>query len=122
MQGGEGEKRDGGKSESEDAALRARLDRLSKALEAQRQAQPSQSESNAGLSAGSLGSAMNLGFRVLAEFVAAIVVGTLIGWQIDVWFGTGPVFLIVFLVLGTAAGFLNVYRIAVGQSTTGRVK
>jgi len=57
---------------------------------------------------------MNLGFRVLAEFVAAIGVGTLIGWQLDVWFHTGPILLIVFLMLGTIAGFMNIYRLAMG--------
>lgn len=56
---------------------------------------------------------MSLGFRVLAEFVAAVVVGALIGWQIDKWLGTTPGFLLVFLAFGTAAGFWNVYRIAV---------
>jgi len=50
----------------------------------------------------------------LTEFVAAIVVGTLIGYQLDVWLKNGPILLIVFLALGTAAGFMGVYRIAVG--------
>jgi ATP synthase protein I len=56
---------------------------------------------------------MSLGFRVLSEFVAAVVVGALIGWQIDVWTGATPWFLLAFLLLGPAAGFWNVYRIAV---------
>ena len=55
---------------------------------------------------------MSLGFRVLAEFVAGVVVGGFIGWQIDTWLGTTPFGLIVFLMLGTAAGFWNVYKIA----------
>jgi ATP synthase protein I len=101
----------------DDAALRARLDELGQALEAQRNASRSTDAGNsADLSGQSVGRAMSLGFRVLTEFVAAIVVGTLIGWQLDVWLSTGPVLLIVFLALGTAAGFLGVYRIAVGPT------
>ena len=56
---------------------------------------------------------MSLGFRVLAEFVAATVVGALIGWQLDAWIGTSPFLLILFLGFGVAAGFWNVYRLAV---------
>jgi ATP synthase protein I len=67
---------------------------------------------------------MSLGFRVMTEFVAAVVVGALIGWQVDTWTGawTGikvPIFLLLFLGLGTAAGFMNVYRIAM-QPTGGK--
>ncbi|HEY0145614.1 MAG TPA: AtpZ/AtpI family protein, partial [Methylovirgula sp.] len=65
------------------------------------------------LSGQSLGAA-NLGLRVLVEFVSAIIVGSLIGWQIDSWAHTGPIFLIAFLMLGLAAGMLNIYRIAIG--------
>jgi len=56
---------------------------------------------------------MSLGFRVLSEFVAAVVVGAFIGWQLDTWLRTSPAFLLIFLLFGTAAGFWNVYRIAV---------
>ncbi len=98
----------------EEEGLRARLDRLSHALDAQKDATTQTPAEQDGLTpaAGSLGSAMSLGFRVLSEFVAAIVVGALIGWQIDTWTGATPAFLLVFLLFGTAAGFWNVYRIA----------
>ncbi len=97
----------------EDAGLRARLDKLSTALDAHKDQSAGSGEQAPKLSADSLGSAMSLGFRVLSEFVAAVVVGALIGWQIDKWAGTAPLFLLVFLLMGTAAGFWNVYRIAV---------
>lgn len=100
----------------EDAALRARLETLSSALDARRKQTAAREQSEADLSGQSLGKAMNLGFRVLAEFVAAVVVGTLIGWQLDVWFHTGPILLIVFLILGTAAGFMSIYRLAAGPT------
>jgi ATP synthase protein I len=105
----------GDQSNGDDAALRARLDALGHALDAQREgARSGQTDDGANLAGQSAGQAMSLGFRVLTEFVAAIVVGTLIGYQLDVWLKTGPILLIVFLALGTAAGFMGVYRIAVG--------
>ncbi len=100
----------------ESAALRSRLDRLSADLDANRDLSAGNGEKDLGLSASSFGGAMNLGFRVLAEFVSAVVVGALLGWQLDKWFGTSPLFLLVLLLLGTAAGFWNVYRIAVKPS------
>lgn len=94
----------------ETAALRSRLDKLSSDLGA---SDKRSAGADAGASAGSFGGAMNLGFRVLVEFVSAAVVAALIGWQLDKWFGTSPLLLLVFLLLGTTAGFWNVYRIAV---------
>jgi ATP synthase protein I len=44
--------------------------------------------------------------------VAAIIVGALIGWQADAWLGTKPWLLVLFLGLGVAAGFWNVFRLS----------
>jgi ATP synthase protein I len=103
--------------ERESKGLRARLDKLSNALDAQRHAHQSSGTSNlgqvgAGPSPASMGNAMGLAFRVLSEFVAAVIVGAFIGWWIDRVAGTTPAFLVVFLLMGAAAGFWNVYRIA----------
>ena len=98
---------------AEEKALRARLDSLSGALEkqAKERARP---EPNAvdDIAGKGFAKALNLGFRVLSEFVAGIIVGALIGWQLDKWLGISPAMLILFTMLGTAAGFWNVYRIA----------
>lgn len=56
--------------------------------------------------------ARSKGFRILGEFTAAIVAGLLIGYAIDQVAGTLPTFLIIFLILGTMAGFWNIYRAA----------
>jgi ATP synthase protein I len=94
-----------------DSDMRDRLDKLSRDLNARGAAPPpTTGASYAGPN--SIGSAMSTGFRVMSEFVAAVAVGGLIGWQCDRWFGTSPILLILFLVLGTAAGFWTVYRIA----------
>lgn len=60
------------------------------------------------------GSALGLAFRVAVELVSALAVGLGIGWLLDSWLGTKPWLMIVFIVLGGAAGVLNVYRMASG--------
>jgi ATP synthase protein I len=52
------------------------------------------------------------GFRFAAEFVAAILVGAGIGYGIDLLLGTLPFGMIVMLLVGFAAGVLNVVRAA----------
>jgi ATP synthase protein I len=55
-------------------------------------------------------SAMARGFRLASEFVAAIVVGAGLGLGADYLFGTAPWGLVILLLLGFAAGVLNVIR------------
>lgn len=50
------------------------------------------------------GRSENRGWAVGVEFVGAVLVGALVGWMIDTVTHTAPLFLIVFLVLGFAAG------------------
>ena len=54
--------------------------------------------------------AMSYGFRMVADFVAAIIVGGLIGYFADYWLGTKPWLLMLFLVLGFVAGVRNTMR------------
>ncbi|WGJ15570.1 AtpZ/AtpI family protein [Methylocapsa sp. D3K7] len=101
--------------ERDDEGLRARLNTLSSALDAQAvadKAADAAKQEQTHVLPGAIGNAMGLAVRVLSEFVAAVLVGTVIGWWIDRTAGTTPAFLIVFLLLGAAAGFWNVYRIA----------
>ena len=56
------------------------------------------------------GAAWRIGVRVGVEMVSALVVAVAIGWALDRWLGTSPVFLGVFVLLGGAAGVLNVWR------------
>ena len=55
---------------------------------------------------------MGSAFRLGTELVAAVVVGTIIGFILDNWFDTKPWLLIIFFFLGAAAGILNVIRAA----------
>ncbi|MEM7566583.1 MAG: AtpZ/AtpI family protein [Pseudomonadota bacterium] len=56
------------------------------------------------------GNALAVAFSISAQLVVAVGLGTWLGWQMDAWFGTRPLFLIVMMLLFTAAGFLNVFR------------
>ena len=56
----------------------------------------------------SLGKAMKIG----TELVAAVVVGTTLGYILDNWFGTKPWLTISFFFMGVAAGILNVIKSA----------
>ena len=107
--------------DDDDAALRARLKDLSGALDSHRRSAERRTEP-AGLSVtNGMGQAVSLGFRVMSEFVAAVVVGGFMGWTIDRWLGSSPGFLIAFIALGTAAGFWNVYRIAMRPAEASRL-
>ena len=58
------------------------------------------------------GSFIGNAFRLGTEMVAAVLVGTIIGFILDNWFDTKPWLLIIFFFLGAAAGILNVIRTA----------
>ena len=58
------------------------------------------------------GSFMGSAFKLGTELVAAVAVGTIIGFILDTWFDTKPWLIIIFFFLGAAAGMLNVIRTA----------
>lgn len=88
---------------AEEAALAARLDRLGAKLEAHREAE-------AAANARGQASGFARATKIASEFVAGVVVGGGIGWGFDRAFGTVPWGMIVFVLLGFAAGVLNVLR------------
>jgi ATP synthase protein I len=94
---------------SEEAALSARLKGLGVKLGQAGQAKPTENDSGKYVSDPQ---AMAKGFRLSAELVAGVIVGAFIGWVFDRLTGLSPLGLIVFLLLGFAAGVLNVMRAA----------
>ena len=58
------------------------------------------------------GSFMGNAFKLGTELVAAVGVGTIIGFILDSWFDTTPILIIVFFLFGSAAGIVNVFRAA----------
>tara|TARA_B100001123_G_scaffold320828_1_gene359798 strand:+ start:62 stop:352 length:291 start_codon:yes stop_codon:yes gene_type:complete len=61
-----------------------------------------------GSNAASLGKAL----KISTELVAAVFVGSTIGFLLDNWFDTKPLLTICFFFMGVAAGILNVFRSA----------
>ncbi len=78
-------------------------DRLQRARKTQEEKKPKNSET---------GRAMGVAFRISFELVLGVFIGAAIGWYLDKWLGTLPLFLIIFFILGFAAGLRNVFRAA----------
>jgi len=55
---------------------------------------------------------MGSAFKLGTELVSAVLVGTIIGFILDTWFDTKPWLIILFFFLGSAAGILNVIKVA----------
>mgnify|MGYP006084602451 CR=1 FL=1 len=63
---------------------------------------------NDGSNAASLGKAL----KISTELIAAVVVGSTIGFILDIWFDTKPLLIICFFFIGVTAGILNVFKAA----------
>jgi ATP synthase protein I len=103
--------KDGGRlSPAERDALKARSNDIGHKLDAAkgRHAPPK---------ATSQGSAMADALRLSTELVGGILVGSAIGYGLDHYFGTWPKLFILFFLLGSAAGMMNVVRTAMKQKT-----
>lgn len=80
--------------------------RIRRARETEKVAQASQGDASRDMSG------LSRGLRLGSEFIAAILVGAGIGYLLDLWLKTGPWLLLVMLMVGFAAGVLNVTRAA----------
>jgi ATP synthase protein I len=99
--------------DEKDRALKKRLEELGDRIKGARDAP----ETNSGDS-GARGSAMGAAFKLATEMVAGVVVGGGIGYFADKAAGTTPFLLIVFLMLGGAAGIMNAVRVAKNMQKT----
>ncbi len=116
MAGGTNDQKNGNrdKSSSDEAALSARLGDLDHRLSqirGSRKAQAGQTGAGSGDRAANA-SGMARGLRLSSELVVGVLVGALIGWGIDKLLSISPWGMIVFLLLGFAAGVRNVIRAA----------
>ncbi len=102
------DEREAGSRAASDGDLSARLRQLETQLDRKRPAAPARDERLGASSSGS--PAVGHAFRMSAEFVAGVIAGGGLGWLFDRWLGTSPWGLIVFLMLGFAAGVYNVMR------------
>lgn len=107
---------------AEAAELRSRLDALKVDLG---DAVASEKTAGAASRSGQASSgALGVGMRAGSELVAGVLVGSGIGYVIDRQFDVSPLFLIVFMMMGMAAGFWNIYRMGARSTggTTGEKK
>ena len=84
------------------------LEKISTRLEIAKKKIKNIQEDNIGSNAASLGKAL----KISTELVAAVVVGSTIGFILDNWFDTKPLLTICFFFIGVAAGILNVFKSA----------
>ena len=57
-------------------------------------------------------SSIGAAFKLSTELVAAVAVGTIIGFILDNTFGTKPWLIIIFFFVGVVAGIVNVFKSA----------
>jgi ATP synthase protein I len=98
--------------QNRDSELNERRERLTQALEGRRKHEASRQPKQSGAT----GYAQAL--KVGSEFIAGVLVGVALGWGLDSVAGTSPWGLIVFLMLGFAAGVLNVIRGSASMNTS----
>lgn len=55
--------------------------------------------------------AVGIGLDLASQVIGCIIIGLVIGYFLDKWLGTNPLFLIVFLIFGVIAAFRNAYLI-----------
>ena len=84
------------------------LEKISTRLEIAKKKIKNVQKENIGSNAASLGKAL----KISTELVAAVVVGSTIGFILDNWFDTKPLLTICFFFMGVAAGILNVFKSA----------
>ena len=89
-------------------SIRQRLDKLGQQLADAKEKRAAAPQSVPEARGAALGKAL----RLATELVAGVAVGGFIGWALDRLFGTAPILMVVFLVLGAAAGILDVIRSA----------
>ena len=99
-----------GPASGEDGDLERRSRSLEAALAARRKSERPETARDGTKGMAGFGNAL----RLSSEFIAGVIVGAGIGWFFDRFAGTSPWGLIVFLLLGFAAGVFNVLR-ASGQ-------
>jgi ATP synthase protein I len=97
-------------TDDQKGSLEDRLKRLDAELAERRKEDGTEAAAEARASESRKGYAVAM--KLSSEFVAAVIVGALLGYLLDHFAGTGPWGMIIFLLLGFGAGVLNVMRAA----------
>jgi ATP synthase protein I len=108
--------RPGGSRRPSEAELAARLERLGRKIDLLK---GKESSGAAGGRRDTASSGYSRAARLSSEFVGGILVGGGLGWLMDHFLGTSPLGMMVFLLLGFAAGVVNVIRAAKAEAGPG---
>jgi F0F1-type ATP synthase assembly protein I len=54
--------------------------------------------------------------RIIFELFGGILFGVFAGFLVDDYFNSTPIFLLIFLILGLAGSFYNIYKISLSES------
>jgi ATP synthase protein I len=100
--------------DAEAAELRLRLDALKAELGDAVAVEKAETAASRGGQASN--GALGVGMRAGSELTAGVLVGCGIGYLIDLQFGVAPLFLIIFMLMGMATGFWNIYRMGMRKS------
>jgi ATP synthase protein I len=90
------------------ASIKARADAIDKRLEEVR----ARNAPKSNVDPRQRGQAMGQGLRIAVDLVVGVAFGGFVGWWLDRYFGTAPWLMVVLLILGFAAGMMNVIRTA----------
>ncbi len=61
----------------------------------------------------------SLGMQILTELIASLIVGAVLGYWLDVLFGSKPVMFIIFVFIGIITGLTNAFRVSYGLKPLG---
>jgi ATP synthase protein I len=98
-------------------ALKKRAAELGSKLEAAKHRDAKSSGGPPNSASAAANGAMGRGLRVSAELIGGVVAGGGLGWVLDRWLGTMPWLFIIFFLLGSAAGIINIVRIGQREKT-----
>jgi len=84
---------------------RRRIDELDARLKAARGAAPKPSQGS-----GMSQRQTNVAYRVLVDMIAGLLVGGVLGYWLDRWWGSKPYMLVAMTILGFAGGMTNAWR------------
>ncbi len=116
---GSGDRQSGEISPEEREAFRKRASELGKRLDEAQSRHSGVSKRSDGTSEQPSGAGLAQAFRFATELIVGLGVGWFIGNALDGVFGTGPWLLILFIMVGFAAGMLNVIRAATRSQRKG---
>lgn len=97
-------------TKNSDSKEKLDLDDISKRLEKAKKDLNIVDENTDQRSSSSIGRHMWIAFNVVSELLGGIICGFLIGYFLDYKFETKPIFICIFLLIGSIAGVLNTIR------------